>query len=140
MRSGLSMRTLFALVLIALLCAGALAKDYQFSGYGEQTGQKAAISFSMDEYNQVANGVMTVESICEGSYHLGAGELTFSGPMNNLAFRGTNDPCDSAPYDTYGYMSIIYSPGWGVYVVLNGQEPGAGETGWIFKSSSDPFQ
>ena len=140
MRSNLSVRILFAFVTIALLCVGTLAKDYEFSGRGEQTGQRATISFSLDESNQITNGVMTVERVCESPYFFGGGELTFAGPMNNAGFRGTNKPCGGSSYATYGYLSIIYSPGWGVYVVLNGQEPGAGPTGWIFKASSDPFQ
>jgi hypothetical protein len=141
MRLNLSKRILFLIVAIALMLpSGAIAKDYQFSGHGEQTGQRATISFSLDEGHQITNGAMTVESICQVPYFLGAGELTFAGPMDNAMFRGTNRPCGGESYATYGHLSIIYSPGWGVYVVLNGQEPGAGPTGWIFDASSDPFQ
>jgi hypothetical protein len=129
------------LVLAVLVMPGAVAKHVSLDGRtpGEYSN-RATISFNIDEYKRISDGVFDLSPICSANNQifLDGAHLTFSGSNpSSCSFSGYTKRCGGTKLPISGTLEMWYDPYWGLVVLLT--DTGMNKKEWDFPTGSNPL-
>jgi hypothetical protein len=132
---------LLAILIVGIaLCGMANAKHYSYSGYREDTGQRAAISFDLDkETGSITNGAFHLDKVCEQGVHFVGADMTFAGTVSSISLEGKSNTCEGKHPEDCGHGKMWYDKSFGVVMQWKSDCQYGVETNFIFKTSTNPF-
>lgn len=138
------MKTVYAtatlIVALFTLCGMVNAEHFSFSGYREDTGQRASISFDLDsQTGSITNGIFHLDKVCEQNIHFVGADMTFSGTSSNIALDGQSNLCGSGQSHDCGHGKMWYDSYYGVVMQWKSDCQYGVDTNFIFKTSTNPF-
>jgi hypothetical protein len=132
---------LLSLLIVGIaICGMANAKQFSSSGYREDTGQSATISFDIDDKTgSITNGVFHLDKVCEQNIHFVGGDYTFQGTRSSITLDGNTNTCGSAHPHDCGHGTMWYDSYYGVVFQWKSDCQYGELTNFIFRTSTNPF-
>lgn len=132
--------SLLSIVGMLAVCGMANAEHFSFSGYREDTGQSATISFDIEKpTGRITNGTFHLSKVCEPDIHFVGADMTFEGTSSSIALDGNTNYCGGGQSHDCGHGRMWYDSYWGVILQWKSDCQYGVDTNFIFKTSVNPF-